>query len=105
MSLSFTAHAKRRMQQRGFSERDVRLIVQFGSNVRRGLRLLRKQDIDKALRRTTRHMLDLERLRNRAVVIEGETVVTCYHLHGEAGRRALRHDGRRLRRKTRRNGH
>ena len=103
MNLQFTSHARSRMQQRGISERDVRLIVQFGSDVRRGLRLLRKQDIDKVLRQSTRKVRDLERLRNRAVVIEGQTIVTCYHLHGQAGRRALRHDGRRLRRSARRN--
>ena len=103
MNLSFSQHAQMRMRQRGLSERDIELIVRCGSVVRRGLRLLRGQDIDHEMKRLKRRIQDLERLRNCAVVMDDDTVITCYHLHGEAGRHALKRTNRRLRRSIRRN--
>lgn len=102
MNLSFTRHARTRMQQRGLSKRDVRLIVQHGFFIRRGLCVLRRGVIDIVARRSNSHIQTLERLRNCAVVIEGNHVITCYHLHGEAGRSALRRNSRRWRRAVRR---
>lgn len=90
MNISFSRHAQTRMRQRGQSEKDVRLIVQCGSDVRRGLRLLRGQDIDNEMKRIKRRIQDLERLKNCAVVMDDETVITCYHLHGETDRRSLK---------------
>ena len=103
MNLSFSQHAQVRMRQRGLSERDIELIVRCGSTVRRGLRLLRGQDIDHEMRRLKRRIQDLERLRNCAVVMDDNTVITCYHLHGEAGRHALKRTKRRPQRSIRRN--
>ena len=103
MSLSFSSHAQTRMRQRGLSERDVEMIVQCGTDVRRGLRLLRGKDIDNEIKRIKRRMQDLERLRNCAVVMEDDTIITCYHLCGQAGRHALRRNNRRSRRSIKRN--
>ena len=94
MSLAYTTHARRRMQQRGLCERDVELIVRYGTDVRRGLRLLRRRDIRKLAKHTNRPVQHLERILNCAVVMDNDTVITCYHLHGQAGRRALRRDNR-----------
>ena len=98
MNLSFSSHAQARMRQRGLSKQDIELIVQCGSVARRGLRLLRGKDIDHEIKRIKRRMQDLERLRNCAVVIEDDRVITCYHLFGRAGRRSLRRISRRSRR-------
>lgn len=94
MNISYSVHAQIRMRQRGLSERDIDLIVRYGSDVRRGLRLLRRSDIDNEIQRIKRRIQDLERLRNCAVIIEDDTVITCYHLCGETGRRALKRDRR-----------
>lgn len=95
MNVSLSRHAQTRMRQRGFSERDIELIVRCGSDVRRGLRQLRGKDIDNEIKRVKRRIQDLERLRNSAVVMEDDMVITCYHLHGNAGRHALRRNNRR----------
>jgi len=97
MNLLFSQHAQTRMRQRGLSESDIELIVHCGSVVRRGLRLLRGQDIDHEMRRLKRRIQDLERLKNCAVVMDDDTVITCYHLHGETGRRSLKRNRGRLR--------
>lgn len=97
MNLLFSQHAQTRMRQRGLSESDIELIVRCGSVVRRGLRLLRGQDIDHEMRRLKRRIQDLERLKNCAVVMDDDTVITCYHLHGETGRRSLKRNRGRLR--------
>lgn len=102
MNLSFSQHAQTRMRQRGLSERDVEIIVRCGSIVRRGLRLLRGQDIEHEMKQLKRRIQDLERLRNCAVVMEDDRVITCYYLHGEAGRKALKRTNRRQRRSIRR---
>ena len=99
MNLAYSTHARRRMQQRGLCERDIELIVRYGTDVRRGLRLLRRRDINNLAKRTNRPVQHLERLCNCAVVMENDTVITCYHLYGQAGRRALRRDNRRSRRR------
>lgn len=102
MNLSFSHHAQTRMRQRGLSERDIELIVRCGSIVRRGLRLLKGQDIDHEMKQLKRRIQDLERLRNCAVVMDDDKVITCYHLHGEAGRKSLQRAKRRPRRSIRR---
>ena len=104
MNLSFSSHARTRMRQRGMSENDVRLIVEFGSDVRHGLRQLLGRDIDREVRRLKRRIQDFERLRNCAVIHEDNSVITAYHLHGQAGRNAVKPSRRRFRRSPRRSG-
>jgi len=89
MRVSFSRHARARMRQRGLRKRDVKLIIEFGSDVRNGLCRLLNRDIEHGIRQDRRLVQDLERLRNCVVIIEGGTVITCYHLYGRAGRQAL----------------
>lgn len=103
MSISISKHAQTRMQQRGISEGDIELIVQYGSDVRNGLRQLRGKDIDNEVKRIKRRIQDLERLRNCAVIMEDDAVITCYHLYGKSGRSALRRNYRHTNRSSSRN--
>lgn len=94
MKLHCTRHAETRMQQRGISAQDLDLIVECGTVVRPGLYMLRSRDVHEEIREHKRRIQTLERLRGCAAVIEGGTVVTCYHVSGPAGRRAVRQDGK-----------
>ena len=98
MNRDITRHARTRMQQRSISGKDLELIMDFGTVVRPGLHMLRGRDVDKEVRDYKRRIDALERLRGCAAVVDGDTVVTCYHVSGSAGRRAVRRDGNRLRR-------
>lgn len=109
-----TRHALMRMDQRGFNTNDIRIILENGTFVRRGFRVLRDRDADAAIRRCKRQIQTLgrqrqpsdrqqrdireckrriqtlERLRGSGVVVEDGTLVTCLHISGAQGRRALR---------------
>lgn len=92
MKLDYTRHAQTRMQQRGISGPDVDLIMACGTMVRPGLYMLRDRDADKEIKEHRCRIQALERNRGRAAVVEDGTVVTCYHVSGAAGRRAVRRD-------------
>ena len=97
MKHDYTRHARTRMQQRGISGQDVDLIVACGTMVRPGLYMLRDRDADKEIQEHKRRIQALERNRGRAAVVEDGTVVTCYRVSGQAGRRAVRRDTKRHR--------
>ena len=101
MKLSTTRHGRTRMQQRGFRERDIEVIVKCGTAIRNGYHLLRNRDVDREIENCKRRIQTLERLRGSVAVVEGGSLITCYYLSGTAGQRAARQaDGRRRRSRT-----
>ena len=95
MKLDFTRHAQTRMQQCGFSGQDVDLIVAHGTMVRPGPYILRNRNADKEILEYRYRIQALERNRGRTAIVEEGTVVTCYRVSGQAGRRTVRRDSKR----------
>ena len=94
-----TRHAQDRMRQRGLRDPDIQLVLECGTQAPHGRVMLRDRDVDREIRECKRRIQRLERLRRVVVVCEDRSVVTCYHAHGPTGRRTLRDDpGRRRRR-------
>lgn len=89
-SFVYTNHARARMQQRGFQERDAELIVDLGTQVSEDAYILRRQDVDREIELRRREIQVLSRLRGRKVVVAANTVVTGYHPHPAVQKRDLR---------------
>ena len=89
-NLVYSNHARARMQQRGLRERDVELIVDFGTRVSEEAYILRGQDVDREIELRRRDIQALSRLRGRKVVVAADTVVTGYHPRPAVRKRDLR---------------
>jgi len=89
-NLEYSNHARARMQQRGLRERDVELIVDFGTRVSEDAYILRRQDVDREIELPRRDIQALRRLRGCKVVIAADTVVTGYHPHPAVRKQDLR---------------
>lgn len=89
MNVNPTRHARKRMCQRGFHTGDIDIIVELGTVVRPGLHVLRNRDAYTAIRECKHRIQTLERLRGSAVVVEDGALITCFHIAGAPGRRAL----------------
>ena len=72
-----TTHVQARCQQRGVKERDLDLIVQYGTETPNGLILTRK-DIAEVEREVKRLMNRLSRLQDVFVATDGKTMKTTY---------------------------
>ena len=84
-----TAHAAVRMAQRGIDGNDLDLITWLGTEVEGGY-LLRYKDfetLDRALKQLRQRV---RKLVGKRLVIEGERVVTTYHVTPGKERRLLR---------------
>ena len=76
--LSLTKHGSVRRQQRGFKTGDINMIVQCGTMIGDDQVFLSSKDVDREIRFLKRKIKKIDRLRNRIVVISGNSVVTCY---------------------------
>lgn len=72
-------HAKHRMNQRGFRERDIDFILRCGTVLSDDTILLRNKDVDREIRDRKHELQQLERLRNTKIVVANGTLVTCFH--------------------------
>ncbi len=85
-----TVHAETRMRQRGLRDADLDLILNCATQVAPDAYMLTRADTQHEIARLKRQIQCLERLRGCKVVVEGKTVVTCYHAHHNEQRRTLR---------------
>lgn len=77
-SLHLTAHAVKRVAQRGLAADDIELIRWIGTEVEGGY-LVREKDFQ-ALDRALRQLRDQAgRLVGKRLVLEGDRLVTAYH--------------------------
>ena len=97
----YTRHLRQRLQQRGRTPADVDLIYCYGTEVREDLYMLRNQDVDELIGEDKRLARRCDRLRDWAVIVSGGNAVTCYRPAGAAGRRAIRGQRSRSKRRTR----
>ena len=111
-SLEISHHAQARMNQRSFSESDIQAILNYGTWLDDCSVVLTRKDVHRAteeLRIVVKHLerqqskvsempikqyqktiQDVERLQNSKVVVNGNTLVTCYHCNKSHIKRALR---------------
>ncbi len=75
--MQLTAHAQMRMQQRAVRDLDLALILKFGTEFDDGL-ILRDKDVAEATSSMREEIRRLEKLRGKAVILEGDTVLTTY---------------------------
>lgn len=88
-SLDLTAHAVKRMAQRGLADDDLELIRWIGTEVEGGY-LVREKDFQ-ALDRELRQLRDqARRLVGKRLVLAGERLVTAYHAARSKQRLLLR---------------
>ena len=85
-----TAHAETRMRQRGMRDADLDLILNCATQVAPDAYMLTRKDAAREVARRKREIQQLERLCGSKVVVDGETVLTCYHSRPNDQRRTLR---------------
>ncbi len=85
-----TRHAEIRKRQRGLRDADLHLLLDCATQVAPDAYLLTRKDATREIARCKRKIQQLERLSGRKVVVDGETVLTCYHSRPKDQRRTLR---------------
>ncbi len=89
-AVHLTAHAAKRMAQRGLANDDVQLIQWIGTEVEGGY-LVREKDFQ-ALDRELKQLRDqAKRLIGKRLVVEGDRLITAYHA-GRSKQRLLLRD-------------
>jgi hypothetical protein len=76
--LKISTHAEQRMQQRGIRWRNVDLVRFWGTQIDDNTVLLRKKDMEHAIRQGEREIDRLWRLCGTKVVLRNGVLVTCY---------------------------
>ena len=87
--MQLTAHAHTRMQQRAVRDLDLALILKFGTEFDDGL-ILRDKDVAVAISSMREEIRRLENLRGKAVILEGDMVLTTYNPSKRRLKRFLR---------------
>ncbi len=88
--MELTNHATIRLQQRGMRPDDIELILRYGTTVPDGF-FLRRKDVSRAVSDLKGLIKRLEHLQDRAIIVEGDTVVSAYPVT----RQKQKHFGRR----------
>ena len=89
MTLTITDHATLRIAQRGFAISDVELAMTIGTEVEGGV-FVRDKDCEMALNALAAVRRQIERLRGRRLVCEGERLITAYRARPKKAKRLLR---------------
>ncbi len=88
--LIMTAHAQRRKQQRGFRDADISIVLQTATQVAPDAFMLTRADAAREIAKRKREIQQFERLSGSKIIIEGDTVITCYHAHEHEQKRTMR---------------
>lgn len=86
----YTRHAQTRTQQRAIRKADIRLIRKHGTMVDDDTWLLLRRDAIREIEIRKKEIQQLERLKNRKVVIREDWLVTAYPSRPADQKRALR---------------
>lgn len=89
-ALSLSNHAEARMRQRGLRLSDLQLILRCASEIGEDIYFLSRKDAEREIRQRKREIQALERLRGQKVVVEDDTIVTCYRSRRKDQKRLLR---------------
>ncbi len=88
--LTMTAHAQRRKQQRGFRDADIAIVLQTATQVAPDAYMLTRADAAREIAKRKREIQQFERLSGSKIIVEGDTVITCYHAHKREQKRTMR---------------
>ena len=88
--LSYTRHAKTRMQQRGMRRADIPIILAYGTQIDDETYFIRNRDAVREIETRKREIQALSRLVNRKVVIRDRRVITAYPSTPTDQKRTLR---------------
>jgi hypothetical protein len=87
MNISLTRHAMQRLSQRGFRPSTVETIFLNGMNIGDQEYIMTAREIDMLRKELKAQLQALDKLHNRKLVIEGDTVITGYCLTKNARRK------------------
>ncbi len=85
-----TRHAETRMRQRGLRDADIAFLVENATQVAPDAYLFSRADADRQIAKRKREIQQLERLKDCKVVVEGGTILTCYHATPKDQKRTFR---------------
>jgi hypothetical protein len=88
--LIMTEHAQRRKQQRGFRDTDISIVLQTATQVAPDAFMLTRADAAREIEKRKREIQQFERLSGSKIIVEGDTVITCYHAHEREQKRTMR---------------
>lgn len=80
LDLHMTNHAEARMRQRGFRKVDVDLVLSVATRIGEDAFLLTDQDAAREIQRRKHEIQQLERLRGSKMIVEGDALITLYHV-------------------------
>ena len=89
-NLSYTQHAKTRMQQRGIRKTDIPIILTCGTQIDDETYFMCNRDAAREIETRKREIQTLSRLVNRKVVIRDGRVITAYPSNPADQKRTLR---------------
>lgn len=85
-----TDHAQKRMNQRGLRDADLRLLLASATQVSSDSYLLTREDVAREIAERKRDIQRLERMSGYKVVVDGETIITCYRSSARNQQRTMR---------------
>jgi hypothetical protein len=74
-----TQHAKVRMKQRGLRVDDLSLVVDTAEHITPNKLFMTAAAADRAIARRKQEIQQLERLKGKLLVVDGNTIITVYH--------------------------
>ncbi len=80
LDLHMTKHADVRMRQRGFRKADVDLVLSIATRVGEDAFLMTDHDAAREIEKRKREIQQLERLRGTKVIVQGDVLITLYHV-------------------------
>lgn len=87
---NLTCHAEVRMSQRGFRREDIEEVLLCGTRIAPDAYLMQRTDANREIAALKRKIRQIERLKDLKVVVEGDTVITCYRSAPADQQRTLR---------------
>lgn len=76
--LQLTDHVLKRIQQRSYSEKDINLIIEYGTIINENEYFLKNKNIQRQIEIRKHEIQRLEHLRGSKIVIKGTNVITIY---------------------------
>lgn len=77
--LTITHHGEARMSQRGICKTDLEIFLIHGTDIGQGRIMLKKRDAAEAIRTFKKRIANIQRLKGKVLVVEGDHLVTAYH--------------------------
>ncbi len=77
--LMITRHGEVRMAQRGIRETDLTILLTHGTEIGRDRIMIRKRDAADEIRSLKKQIANIERLKDKVLVVPDGILVTAYH--------------------------